>query len=1095
MKIKGKILVILLLAFLVCTKSAYAVDINKQDNTVAYEVGIDEDFDDVIGNASSSVYDFGEYSYLLAAGKAYIKDYRGTEEVLNIPSMLNGYQVIGLYSECFGNSKNLKVVNIPSSVKSIYIDTFVNCKTLEQINVDESNTTYASEDGILYSKDYEYFVTVPEGRKGIVNVKSGVKYICDCSLLNVSKVTQINVPASVFDIGERAFFDTSSLQKINIDSSNEYFVFDEGILYNKDKSEVIKCVDTRTSCVTLPSSVKYIRSYAFYNCNKMVGPLTLSKKLATIGEWAFAHCSSLDGKVALPGSLYVMDRSAFYNCNKIESVVFSAGLSEIPADAFAYCSGLKEIKIPDNITRIGERAFFYCDNVTNINLGNGVDSIGAWAFDYNTSLTGDLVIPDSVTSIGTGAFMHSPNINGLITIGKNVEEIGDSIIYDSNNAKGVVFTGNAPTVTDYSFTEPNISYYYPNMQTGYDNLIIDKNLIAYDEKPIVNFYVNDEIIDTIVQPIFGRTISQIDLSEIEKDYYFEGWYTTPSFTKEFTFDTPIMKNTNLYGKVIPKNVLKFRTEEFIAEIGLNYTLDLNYTLEQGATYDDIVWSSSDESVIQINEDGTIMALTKGEAIITASYKNVSASIKVIGFKDENALSFTLEEMTVEIGDVESLSLDYHLINNGKYENIEWKSSDQEIATVENGVLTALAKGQIVITASYEDVQDNILINVLEPNRIDIVSSDISIKENKVQALDLDYFFNDGATTDDIIWESSDSSIAYVENGILHAVSAGDVVITANYKKAKDYINVSVHYKDSIAFEQERVRVVISDELYELQYVCFSIDDNSVVLTSSNEDVAVIENGKLRLKSFGETIITATYGEATDTLIVTVVPPNRLMFLEESISVEYRKNSNLNYTIDYAFEDGGAYEDIVFESEDENVVKIIDNIPVIAGVGNTNLTIKYKDLIDTIPVTVISIDTLSFKRSGYLVKRGEKINIDYFFDSYEEDPQNITFSSQDNNVARLVDHTLYGIGLGKTTITARYKDIEDTITILVIDEDWLLGDLDFNGVVNGTDASIALDIYNKDINDEVLNVVGDMDFNGVVNATDASMIMDIYNRVV
>ncbi len=1095
MKIKGKILVILLLAFLVCTKSAYAVNIDKPNNTVAYDVGIDEDFDDVIGNASSSVYDFGEYSYLLAAGKAYIKDFRGTEEVLNIPSMLNGYQVIGLYSECFGNAKNLKVVNIPSSVKSIYIDTFVNCNTLEQINVDESNTIYASNDGILYSKDYEYFVTVPEGRKGIVNVKPGVGYICDCSLLNASKVTQINVPASVFDVGERAFFGTSSLQNINIDSANEKFVFDEGILYTKDKSEVIKCVDTMTNCVTLPNSVKYIRSYAFYNCNKMVGPLTLSKKLTTIGEWAFAHCTSLNGKISLPGSLYVMDRSVFYNCNNIESVVFSSGLSEIPADAFAYCYGLKEIKIPDNITRIGERAFFYCNNVKNINLGNGVESIGAWAFDYNTSLTGDLVIPDSVTSIGTAAFMHSPNINGLITMGKNVEKIGDSIIYESNNAKGVVFTGSAPTVTEFSFTGPNISYYYPNTQTGYDNLIIDKNLIAYDEKPIVNFYVNDKIIDTTVQPTFGRTISQIDLTEIEQDYYFEGWYTTPSFTKEFTFDTPIMKNTNLYGKVTPKNVLKFRNEEFIAEIGLNYTLDLNYTLEQGATYEDITWSSSDESVIQINEDGTIMALTKGEAIITASYKNASASIKVVGFKDENALSFTLEEMIVEVGDVESLSLDYHLINNGKYENIEWSSSNEEIAIVENGVLTALAKGQLVITASYEDVEDNILVNVLEANRVDIVPSDISIKENKVQALDLDCFFNDGATTEDIIWESSDSSIAYVENGVLHALSAGDVVITANYKKATDYINVSVHLKDSITFDQERVRVVISDELYELQYVCFSVDENSVVLASSNEDVAAIEEGKLRLKALGETIITATYGEATDTLIVSVVPPNRLMFLEESISVEYRKNSTLNYNIDYAFEDGGAYEDIIFESENENVVKIVDNNPVIAGVGNTNLTIKYKDLIDTIPVNIISIDTFSFKQKGYLVKRGEKINVDYFFDSYEEDPQNITFTSQDSNVARLVEHSLYGVGLGKTTITARYKDFEDTITVLVIDEDWLLGDLDFNGIVNGTDASMVLDMYNKDLSDEVLNIVGDMDFNGIINATDASMIMDIYNRVV
>ncbi len=62
------------------------------------------------------------------------------------------------------------------------------------------------------------------------------------------------------------------------------------------------------------------------------------------------------------------------------------------------------------------------------------------------------------------------------------------------------------------------------------------------------------------------------------------------------------------------------------------------------------------------------------------------------------------------------------------------------------------------------------------------------------------------------------------------------------------------------------------------------------------------------------------------------------------------------------------------------------------------------------------------------------------------------------------------------------------------KDYIKGDLDKNGIINGTDASIALDIYNKDIATEENLLIGDMDNNGIINGTDASMILDIYNKV-
>ncbi len=60
--------------------------------------------------------------------------------------------------------------------------------------------------------------------------------------------------------------------------------------------------------------------------------------------------------------------------------------------------------------------------------------------------------------------------------------------------------------------------------------------------------------------------------------------------------------------------------------------------------------------------------------------------------------------------------------------------------------------------------------------------------------------------------------------------------------------------------------------------------------------------------------------------------------------------------------------------------------------------------------------------------------------------------------------------------------------------YLKGDMDKNGIINGTDASMALDIYNKNIATTENLVIGDMDNNGIINGTDAAMILDIYNKV-
>lgn len=1097
MKSKKIIFFVLSMIILMCVNSAYAVNINEnvgepKDETYGGYEG--DDYSGGVGLASSSIIEYGEFSYMLAAGKAYLVDYRGTAETLEVPERINGFQLIGLYSECFANGKNLKKVIIPDTIRSIYVDTFLNSKNLENIEVASGNDTYASYNGILYSKDYVYMVTCPEGRKGTVTIKDGAEYICDNSFFNACKVTSIVIPASVYDIGPMAFYGTTSLQNFNINSSNKTFTYADGILYDKAKTEVIDCVGSRVNCVNIASTVKTIRPYAFYGCSKLVGPLNLPNGLETIGEYAFYNCNSLDGEIILPDSLTTIEKCAFYGCNNINSLILSKGLKEIPDDCFQYMYKLNKLVIPSNVKKIGERAFFMCNGIETLTIEDGVETIGNNAFDYLESLRGDLVIPDSVTKIGTGAFMNSPLIDGYIVLGKNVTDFGQSVVYNSENAKGVIFRGIMPShIDEYSFLAPNVPYYYLEGRQGLKSYLDGKYTSVYDEKPVVTAYINDNIITTVNLEKYGMKLPY--LTEPDSNIYnFEGWYYDQNYTKPFSYNDEIMKNTNLYAKVEEKNKIEFNVSSIIVEIGKTLQLDFKYTLESGATVDDITWSSSNEDIISVDQRGNVTANSKGEATITASYKNTSAQIVVTGFKDENQLSFEKDEITVEVGQSSDIIYNYHLINGGSIENIKWTSSDESVATVQSGVITAIKEGTTTITATYDDVTDDILVHVVLPNRIDILENTITLKENKNRDLDIEYYFNDDATIDDISWSSTNENIAYVENGTLYAKNEGSVTITATYMNASDTFEVTVVKKDMFKFSSSSLLLVNNKDVYDFEYTMYSydIDESQLSFTSSNEEVAKIEDGKIHIGKLGQAIITATYGDAIDTLIVNVVLPNRLNFVEDEITVEYRKDSTLDYTIDYAFEDGGEFEDIVFISDNRGVIDIENNAPKVVGAGEANLTIKYNELEDTIKIKVISIDKLSFNKSGYILKQGESIELDYVFDSYDKDESNIIFSSTDNNVARVVNGKIFALSNGETQIRARYKNIEARITVIVSNDEYMLGDVDFNHVVNSNDASLVLDIYNSGIMTDIQKLVADVNFDGVINSTDAAMILDMYN---
>ncbi len=107
---------------------------------------------------------------------------------------------------------------------------------------------------------------------------------------------------------------------------------------------------------------------------------------------------------------------------------------------------------------------------------------------------------------------------------------------------------------------------------------------------------------------------------------------------------------------------------------------------------------------------------------------------------------------------------------------------------------------------------------------------------------------------------------------------------------------------------------------------------------------------------------------------------------------------------------------------------------------------------------------------------------------------ISWKTSNENVVTVSNGILTAVGQGSATITATVGGHSVKIPVKVVVAEFLKGDMDKNGIINGTDASIALDKYNKTNATEEDILIGDMDGDGKINGTDASMILDIYNKV-
>lgn len=243
-----------------------------------------------------------------------------------------------------GNSSR---VTLPEGIKKIAFGAFKNRKEIEEIILPESLETI--DDYAFYSCASLRSVTIPKNVKSIGCLAFGSCENCK----------NIKIGEKLESIKKFAFLGCKNLKSITVKAENQTFSSYQGMLYNKDFSDLKICPQSTEKDITLHENTRTISSYAFQGCENLEKVSKNGNQPISIYDAAFQDCKNLKC-IDFENKIDFIGPGAFTNCTSLNKFTIGEKVRSIGSSVFLGCKSLKELVVKAKNLEIGHKIFESC---------------------------------------------------------------------------------------------------------------------------------------------------------------------------------------------------------------------------------------------------------------------------------------------------------------------------------------------------------------------------------------------------------------------------------------------------------------------------------------------------------------------------------------------------------------------------------------------------------------------------------------------------------------------------------------------------------------------------------------------------------------
>ncbi len=393
------------------------------------------------------------------------------------------------------------------------------------------------------------------------------------------------------------------------------------------------------------------------------------------------------------------------------------------------------------------------------------------------------------------------------------------------------------------------------------------------------------------------------------------------------------------------------------------------------TQKNVKWSSSDESIAKISQDGTITALTRGKTTITATAENGStASCDVTVTREIGSVILDKSSISLDKGESTKITATIPTDTDGD-KTISWTTSDSSVATVSNdGTVTAVDRGEAIITATTSNGKKAIcavnvsvkLKSIAFEGNITEKTFNLGVDQSNEMQLNVIYDPEDADVDKSTLeWSSSNTSVVTVNDGLVTAKGKGDATVTA--KIDGKMITCNIHVRIPILSIEIKDKVNLTygeEEKLAVTYTTYNnmetTDDKTIKWETSDKNIVQVStDGTITTKGPGKATITAT-SVADQKLVATCeveiapVPLKSIIIEQQSIVIE--KGDTKALTVKFNPENTSDSKNVSWESSNPDAV-IIDTTGVVTAMKNGKVTITAKTnngMKATTEVTVVTL---------------------------------------------------------------------------------------------------------------------------------------------